>query len=806
MAENTEEPVVAYRSFGLLDELNENNDSDDILIRNTITGRVDKTSKAALIAAAGGNQNLQQVLEQGSTGNVDTPIIMTHGSGDDISILGLIDGYASLETANNKFDISDSGASVQSNLSIGASVNDYDAVQRQEVENLLKNYSIPSDIYIGTNPVGTTLTYKTDIYRTLDLQPFVSVTITNTNEIVRINETDFFITGNFIDNSTPAIGILLKGGKIINNVLSFDSYDSSVLDISKIHGLIYNRGFVYGLSRPNDAAVATKVIKINPYNMQMSKVLTLPVGGTYAGNPNDLKAYKNNLYFIMTLSSGSGAGNLIQVDEDLNTYTPLFQVATVSTRRIISDVPFEIYNDRIYFPTLNNVDADLRANTIGFSVYNFKGEEIQFVSNLPISTGKTLRPYPHWITIYNGKIFLATSGSQFRSMIRADVNTLAIEQIQELTNPITDENSIDRFGFIYVNEENTTGARLLRMNSQNLADYTVEIENYNGGFGSYGSINPLVNVDSQIKNISAFINDSGYGTVTSVSGTSGQISVATGTTTPVISIDPTYTASKQATLVSGTNIKTVNGNSLLGSGDLTISGGGATNLTYTASPTNGIVVSDTGTDATIPSADGTNAGLLLPAEKAIIATAIVNGGNTTGATINIGSNDAQTVAFEYNNTAVMSLIGTTTISFANTTTLQNAVSSRGSLTMGASGASMTATRNTADSMAAMVFNKQNTSVFGNIVSFNAAGSIVSGVYQDGRAFGADATASNDFATLGQLVAINDTTTAFTKATLNSTYASAKPGLRVICKNIGSGMIYTKASGTDWLSTSAMLMT
>lgn len=33
-------------------------------------------------------------------------------------------------------------------------------------------------------------------------------------------------------------------------------------------------------------------------------------------------------------------------------------------------------------------------------------------------------------------------------------------------------------------------------------------------------------------------------------------------------------ATKQATLVSGTNLKTINGQSLLGSGDLTISGGG----------------------------------------------------------------------------------------------------------------------------------------------------------------------------------------------------------------------------------------
>ena len=43
-------------------------------------------------------------------------------------------------------------------------------------------------------------------------------------------------------------------------------------------------------------------------------------------------------------------------------------------------------------------------------------------------------------------------------------------------------------------------------------------------------------------------------------------------------------------------------------------GGGATNLGYTASPTNGIVTSDTGTDATLPLGTGTNAGLLSPAQ------------------------------------------------------------------------------------------------------------------------------------------------------------------------------------------------
>jgi len=46
--------------------------------------------------------------------------------------------------------------------------------------------------------------------------------------------------------------------------------------------------------------------------------------------------------------------------------------------------------------------------------------------------------------------------------------------------------------------------------------------------------------------------------------------------------------------------------------DITV--GGATNLAYSASATNGVVTSDTGTDATIPAGDGTNAGLLVPAQ------------------------------------------------------------------------------------------------------------------------------------------------------------------------------------------------
>jgi hypothetical protein len=80
-------------------------------------------------------------------------------------------------------------------------------------------------------------------------------------------------------------------------------------------------------------------------------------------------------------------------------------------------------------------------------------------------------------------------------------------------------------------------------------------------------------------------------------------------------------------------------------------GGGATNLGYTASPTNGVVTSDTGTDATLTLADGTNAGLLAPADFTklgyLTATGAVNLDNLgTAAFLDVGTSASQVVQLD----------------------------------------------------------------------------------------------------------------------------------------------------------------
>lgn len=70
-------------------------------------------------------------------------------------------------------------------------------------------------------------------------------------------------------------------------------------------------------------------------------------------------------------------------------------------------------------------------------------------------------------------------------------------------------------------------------------------------------------------------------------------------------------------------------------------GGGSTNLSFVPGVNNGVVVSDSGTDATILAADATNAGLMLPAEKTKLAAIAAGAEVNVNADWNATTGDAQ---------------------------------------------------------------------------------------------------------------------------------------------------------------------
>jgi hypothetical protein len=123
---------------------------------------------------------------------------------------------------------------------------------------------------------------------------------------------------------------------------------------------------------------------------------------------------------------------------------------------------------------------------------------------------------------------------------------------------------------------------------------------------SSGGQTPTISMPAATTSVSGYLtstdwntfNSKGSGTITSVTGTAPVVS--SGGTTPAISMAAANTSvngyltstdwttfnGKQAALVSGTNIKTINTNSILGSGDLTISGtpsGSTTQVQYNSS-------------------------------------------------------------------------------------------------------------------------------------------------------------------------------------------------------------------------------
>lgn len=457
--------------------------------------------------------------------------------------------------------------------------------------------------------VGTALTYFTDRKRLLQVEPQFVPVINGTPISIFVEGNDIFFCYNEVvdgNNRTWGVGALY-GCKIINNILVPTTTDYQVFPgfITTIspnvtpHAEAFKDGYLYYTTREAVADSLTRVVKVNTKNLRDIKIVTPFTGGGI----HNIEIYGNYIYFMKIDNNSAAGGHIGRIDLNLNSYEVVFNLPTSETRYTNSQMPFLIYNDEFYIPSVNNPDLTSRRNNLIMSVYGMDGHLRRESIEMPIATeGTTLRVFPHWISAFNNKLIIhtASGNSGVKRIIRVNcgygvtgesgyIQPFLEETIVSPLSQLTDDNIIDPTGRVWLNSEisGTTNpeARLLIIDDYN--DFTTAHVYDNEYYRSLGTPPTKVNRENYKATLKDF---SDFNKVTQ------SISVNGGT--PYVP-DPST-----------------------GNIDITVSGGGgATNLTYTASPTNGTVNSDTGTDAIIPLADGTNAGLLSPSEKTKIANA-----------------------------------------------------------------------------------------------------------------------------------------------------------------------------------------
>lgn len=367
---------------------------------------------------------------------------------------------------------------------------------------------LPEDFLVITQ-VGVEIKYYTDSFRTLDISSLVGVTVDNTNEIVR-NGNDLFITGNFIDNATNQFILRLIDCKIVNNILTYESSSWADIGMAKVHSFKFHRGFIYYANRADDNAVSQKIGKINPYDFTDIRILSLPVSGNYIGRTSDIMCYKNAVYILMC-SASSTASYMIKIDENLTSYETLFNYGGTTGKRVALGSPFMIYNDEFYIPNFSRTTGVF--DKAGMGVFSMTGtlKRETSLQTINIAPGTTSFPYPHWMTIFNGKVIFTSVFNRF--IARFDCNTLALEESVYFLEDITDDNHVGLDGYIYLGEE-TIGSNLVKIKYNNFTDKTaVTTVNH-----ASGALERMPFPESLITKLSELKNDSGFITGAEASG------------------------------------------------------------------------------------------------------------------------------------------------------------------------------------------------------------------------------------------------------------------------------------------------
>lgn len=377
---------------------------------------------------------------------------------------------------------------------------------------------LPEDFFISCTYAagieGDLMAYKTDVFRSLNISGYTNAHVYSTNSVQLIGNT-IFVHGQLNNASGNTFVLSFLDCHIVDNELVvgtalFRELPEVLRDTNNspyaLHGSDYSRGFMFFSTRAT-TGVSTQIFKINVYDVNDVKIMTLPNTGGFDIRVGGLHCYKN---FVYVLGTRGTTASVLKIDENLAAFELLFQCGNVvSTKRVTNSSPFVIYNDEIYIPTIYNSSANLTLayNSIGLYVYSIAKKTLnREISDVIISTGSTTQPTPHWMNIFNGKIVLHTAGSSAanKQLVRFDSTTLAFEESRALPNQLTNNNSITRDGYILLNTELTFSGDLYKVKYNNFADFS----NYAyTGYYSLGSPEFEAETESLKTNLSQFFND-----------------------------------------------------------------------------------------------------------------------------------------------------------------------------------------------------------------------------------------------------------------------------------------------------------
>lgn len=106
-------PGTTYvEQLNIVEPLEPDGGSGESLVRSP-DGKIRKGT-----GGGGGSQNLQQTLENGSTGTVESDILIQHSTGENTASIGLTDGYVSASAGDNQFGLNEQEGSFTSQLRI----------------------------------------------------------------------------------------------------------------------------------------------------------------------------------------------------------------------------------------------------------------------------------------------------------------------------------------------------------------------------------------------------------------------------------------------------------------------------------------------------------------------------------------------------------------------------------------------------------------------------------------------------------------------------------------------------------------